>query len=103
MPYFLAIDAGGTKTECVLADEANELARVRTGTIKLLRVGPEEAGASLASALGDLSARSSIDLRSVARTCIGTSGASVPWSRIGFDRSSVAPSEAALCSAETRR
>jgi glucosamine kinase len=78
VPYYLAIDAGGTKTECVLADEANELARARTGTIKLLRVGPEQAGANLASALADLSTRSGIDLRHVARTCIGTSGASVP-------------------------
>jgi glucosamine kinase len=91
MPCFLAIDAGGTKTECVLADEANELARVRTGTIKLLRVGAEEAGANLASALRELSARSGIDLRSVTRTCIGTSGASVPlvadWIRQELERS----------------
>jgi glucosamine kinase len=78
MPYFLAIDAGGTKTECVLADESQELARARTGTIKLLRVGAEEAGRNLAAGLSALSRMSGVDLHEVARTCIGTSGASVP-------------------------
>lgn len=78
MAYFLAIDAGGTKTECVLADETRELARARTGTIKLLRVGTEEAGHNLAAALAALSRISGIDLRAVTRTCVGTSGASVP-------------------------
>jgi len=91
MPYFLAIDAGGTKTECVLADETRELARVRTGTIKLLRVGPEQAGDSLASGLAELTVHSGIDLRDVTRTCIGTSGASVPlvadWIRQALARS----------------
>jgi N-acetylglucosamine kinase-like BadF-type ATPase len=78
MNYFLAIDAGGTKTVCALADETQELARVRTGTIKLLRVGPKEAGSNLAAGLAELSAISGVELRSVTRTCIGSSGASVP-------------------------
>src|ERR1035437_827943 len=78
MPYFLAIDAGGTKTECVLGDESLELARARMGTIKLLRVDPEQAGANLASGLAQLSDLSGVDLRSITRTCIGTSGSSVP-------------------------
>src|SRR5450631_4026606 len=91
MPYFLAIDAGGTKTECILADQATELARARTGTIKLLRVGPEQASANLASALEQLSDLSGVDLQSVTRTCIGTSGASVSlvadWIRQALARS----------------
>lgn len=78
MPYYLAIDAGGTKTECVLADESRELARARTGTIKLLRVGAEEAGRNLAAGLCALSHMSGVDLHTVTRTCIGTSGVSVP-------------------------
>jgi glucosamine kinase len=76
--HYLAIDAGGTKTVCALADETRELARVRVGTIKLLRVGPKEAGSNLASGLAELSAMSGVDLRTVTRTCIGSSGASVP-------------------------
>jgi N-acetylglucosamine kinase-like BadF-type ATPase len=78
MPYFLAIDAGGTKTECVLADESQELARARIGTIKLLRVGAEEAGRNLVAGLSTLSRMSGVDLHKVTRTCVGTSGASVP-------------------------
>ena len=38
MPFYLAIDAGGTKTDYLLADETRELARVRSATIKRLRV-----------------------------------------------------------------
>ena len=34
---FLALDAGGTKTDYVLVDETRELARARTGTIKRMR------------------------------------------------------------------
>ena len=78
MPLFLAIDAGGTKTECLLADDSHELARARVGTIKLLRVGAEEAGRNLAAGLAQLAAASGIDLRTVTRTCVGTSGVSVP-------------------------
>ena len=37
MSFFLALDAGGTKTDYVLADETRELERVRTGTIKRMR------------------------------------------------------------------
>lgn len=51
MPIFLAIDAGVTKTEFALANEVHEVARARVGTIKLLRVGPEEASHNLTSGL----------------------------------------------------
>jgi sugar (pentulose or hexulose) kinase len=35
MPFFLGLDAGGTNTTYVLADETQELARVRSGTFWL--------------------------------------------------------------------
>jgi hypothetical protein len=38
--FSLALDAGGTKTDYVLTDETEELALVRTGTIK--RMGTDE-------------------------------------------------------------
>src|SRR5216683_1892341 len=50
MSFFLALDAGGTKTDYVLADETRELARVRTG----------------------------ISMTQVTRTCVGTAGETVP-------------------------
>ena len=47
MGYFLALDAGGTKTECWLADEGKVLARGSGETIKLMNVGVPEASARL--------------------------------------------------------
>ena len=78
MAIYLAVDAGGTKTDYVLADEALELARTRGGTIKLLRTTPDQAAANLDQALAELAAQSGVSLSSVARTCIGTAGQSVP-------------------------
>jgi N-acetylglucosamine kinase-like BadF-type ATPase len=81
MSFFLALDAGGTKTDYVLADETRELARVRTGTIKRLRVNAATASQNLESALAQLSAQTGISLASITRTCIGTAGESVPLVR----------------------
>lgn len=78
MHLFLAIDAGGTKTECVLADESRELARVRTSSIKRMRVEADVARASLESALQQLASNAGVSLHSISATCVGTSGASVP-------------------------
>ena len=78
MRYFLAIDAGGTKTECVLGDERRELARVQAGSIKRMRVGEQEARRNLTEALDALSRRSGVGLGSISASCVGTSGASVP-------------------------
>jgi N-acetylglucosamine kinase-like BadF-type ATPase len=78
MAFFLALDAGGTKTDYVLADETRELARTRTGTIKRLRTDSQTATANLEDALAQLGARSGVSMDSVTRTCIGTAGESVP-------------------------
>jgi len=77
MSFFLALDAGGTKTDYVLADETRELARVRTGTIKRMRVDAATASQNLESALAQLSARTGISMASITRTCIGTAGETV--------------------------
>jgi glucosamine kinase len=81
MSFFLALDAGGTKTDYVLADESRELARVRTGTIKRMRVDAATASQNLESALAQLSARTGISMASITRTCIGTAGETVPLVR----------------------
>jgi glucosamine kinase len=78
MSFFLALDAGGTKTDYVLADETRELARVRTGTIKRMRIDAETACQNLESALAELSARTGISMKEVTRTCVGTAGETVP-------------------------
>ncbi len=59
MPYFLALDAGGTKTDALLADAHRILARGSADTIKLLRTTPEVAQeARLTALLQELSAKS---------------------------------------------
>jgi glucosamine kinase len=78
MSFFLALDAGGTKTDYVLADETRELARVRTGTIKRMRVDAGTACRNLERALTELSAQTGISMKSVTRTCVGTAGETVP-------------------------
>lgn len=78
MAFFLALDVGGTKTDYVLADETHELARVRTGTIKRMRTDADTAAANLEEALTELTARTGISMSSIARTCIGTAGETVP-------------------------
>jgi glucosamine kinase len=87
MKFFLALDAGGTKTDYVLADETRELARVRTGSIKRMRVDAATACQNLEFALAELSARTGISMASVTRTCVGTAGESVPLVRDWLQRS----------------
>ena len=90
MPYFLGVDAGGTKAEYVLGDEDRELARVRTGTIKRLKVDAATAEANLLEGLRQLESAAGVNLHSVARCCIGTAGETVPlvvhWLREAFGR-----------------
>jgi N-acetylglucosamine kinase-like BadF-type ATPase len=88
MAFFLAVDNGGTKCDYVLADETRELVRVRSGTLKRMRADAATASANLDAALTELTARTAIAMRSIARTCIGTAGEAVPlvtgWLREAF-------------------
>ena len=88
MTIYLAVDAGGTKTEFLLADQTRELARVRTGTIKRMRTDDVTATHNLEAGLADLTLKSGIPIDNVASTCVGAAGASVPlvadWIRNAF-------------------
>jgi len=88
MAYYLAVDAGGTKAEFLLADEERELARVRGGTVKRTNADPAQAQANLERALAELEQHTGVALAQVRRTCIGTSGETVPlvtdWLRQNF-------------------
>jgi N-acetylglucosamine kinase-like BadF-type ATPase len=90
MAFFLAIDAGGTKTDYLLANESRTLARVRTGTIKRLRTDNETAALNLEEGLLKLTAASGVSMSAVNRTCIGTAGETVPlvadWLRSALAR-----------------
>jgi glucosamine kinase len=76
--YFLAIDAGGTKTVGVLADETRVLARAMCGSVKLMRVGEAEATARLLGLLRELSGVAGVELKEVSRSCVGMAGLSIP-------------------------
>jgi N-acetylglucosamine kinase-like BadF-type ATPase len=78
MSYFLALDAGGTKTDYLLADEQRVLARVRSGSIKRMRVDAQTAAHHLDTALEELRATAGVPMNAITRTCIGTAGESVP-------------------------
>lgn len=75
---YLAIDAGGTKTDYLLADKEQELGRVRGGYVKRMRVDAATAEANLDAALAELCRVSGRSLREVTHTCVGTAGETVP-------------------------
>lgn len=99
---YLAVDAGGTKAEFLLADDVSELGRVRVGSIKVLTTPVAEAEKNFAAALEELERLSGVSARELTRTCIGTSGYSVPsvqeWLRAQHQRR--AGGELLLCGDE---
>jgi N-acetylglucosamine kinase-like BadF-type ATPase len=62
----------------VLAEDDTILARASSGTIKIMRTPVEDAGKNLDALLRDIAAESGIDLASIACTCVGLAGVSVP-------------------------
>ena len=76
MGYFLALDAGGTRTEGWLADEERVLARAAGDTIKLTNAGAPEATLRLRGLLEELARTSGLSLQAVTRTCLGLTGSS---------------------------
>lgn len=80
------MDAGGTKTRGLLADETRVLARAATGTVKLMRVGEKEATSRLRDLMAQLSLEAKVSLADVTRTCIGISGISIDVVREWADR-----------------
>jgi glucosamine kinase len=78
LAYFIGIDAGGTKTRCVLADDAKVLGRAECGSIKLMRVGEAEATARLRRLLEETASASGVSLQEVTGSCVGIGGVSIP-------------------------
>jgi N-acetylglucosamine kinase-like BadF-type ATPase len=77
MRYVLGFDGGGTKTECVLMDEARHiLARSRSGPSNPYRVGSKAAFTAIQEGAQRAIAEARIDRDSVAALCAGLAGAS---------------------------
>ncbi|NYF51888.1 BadF/BadG/BcrA/BcrD ATPase family protein [Tunturiibacter gelidoferens] len=77
MALFLAIDTGGTKTRCLLADENKILGRSSTGSVKLMRVSEAEASSRLQAMLAEVSQLANVNLGEVSQTCVGLAGLSI--------------------------
>lgn len=78
MAYYLGFDAGGTRTDGVLANETTILARVSGGSVKLLRVPPEQAEKNLRFVIDTLFQKTGILPEQVKAVCIGIAGYTVP-------------------------
>jgi glucosamine kinase len=76
MAYFVALDGGGTKTECWVADENSVLGRASTGTIKLMNVDEVTATSRLGDLVRAAATEAGVALGDVTRTCFGLAGSS---------------------------
>lgn len=85
MAYFLAIDGGGTKTECVVGDQHLVLGSSVGNTIKIRKVGTSAAAESLKTTIDDACKQAKITPNQFSRTCIGLAGSSIievtEWTR----------------------
>jgi glucosamine kinase len=74
--YFLGLDGGGTKTECVLADaEGNVLARSFAGASNPLRAGYTRAWFALSEAGDAVMRRQKLRAKDISGVCAGLGGA----------------------------
>lgn len=78
MSFFLGIDGGGTKTECVVGDEERVLGSSIGSTIKIKKVGKIAAGQALETAIAEACRSAKVAQRDITRTCIGIAGSSIP-------------------------
>jgi N-acetylglucosamine kinase-like BadF-type ATPase len=78
MPFYLGIDAGGTKTESAVSNGAELLGQATSGTSKILRVGEEQARRNLRESVLEACDAAKISPAEIIQVCIGISGASIP-------------------------
>ena len=86
MAIYVALDAGGTKTQCWVADETRVLGRATGGTVKIMMAGEEMAAERLREVIFEASSAAGIDPKSVSRTCMGLAGISSESTRAWAER-----------------
>jgi len=103
MALYLGFDAGGTKTDCALADETRILARAQHGSIKPLRVSASQAEENMRALLEEIARQSHADLKQVAVSCVGTAGLRLPQTKEWMEQiiSQHAGGEILVCGDET--
>src|SRR5512146_1440863 len=75
---FLAIDGGGTRTTCALAEDSFVLATATAPGSNIVRLGEAEARKNLHAAITQACRAAGADPATVDHTVIGVAGASVP-------------------------
>lgn len=78
MPYYLAIDGGGTKTRCLLADQTTVLAVGMGGGSNIVRLGEQQAREALHTAIRKVCTTAKISPAQIRAVCIGAAGAARP-------------------------
>jgi N-acetylglucosamine kinase-like BadF-type ATPase len=73
--YYLGIDGGGSKTTCMVGDEASLLATATTAGSNIVRVGEASAGEALHAAIYAACKSANVVPAQVERTCVGMAGA----------------------------
>jgi N-acetylglucosamine kinase-like BadF-type ATPase len=76
MAYFVALDGGGTKTECWVADQSRVLGQASGPTVKIMNVGQDSATSNLRSVVREALGAANVTGDSITRTCFGLAGSS---------------------------
>lgn len=76
MPYFVALDGGGTKTECWVADDLRVRGQSSGPTVKLMNVGERAATEALRTIVREALGSAGVTGESIACTCFGLAGSS---------------------------
>jgi N-acetylglucosamine kinase-like BadF-type ATPase len=76
--YYLAIDGGGSKTDCAVGDEGSVLGKGTAGGSNPLRVGEVRARQALQDAIAGACRSAGIAPAQISQACIGIAGASRP-------------------------
>ena len=74
MAYYIGIDGGGTKTECVLGDDHDLRARTSAPSCKIQVVGKLAAQVVVQNAIRAVCAQARVDPERVGQVCIGVAG-----------------------------
>lgn len=74
MGHFVALDGGGTKTECWVADETRVLGQASGPTVKLMNVGEKSATEALRSIVREALGSAAVAGDAISHTCFGLAG-----------------------------
>lgn len=74
MPYFVALDGGGTKTECWVGDESRVVGQASGPTVKIMNVGEQASTANLRHLVREALGTAGVQGDAVAGTCFGLAG-----------------------------